>query len=156
LLEHAFNPYSQISKPLSPSGRNPKRKLTLLAASWKLMRHIDEKPIYTEDYAAVLIKFENGARGIMTVSQVSSGRKNRLYYEINGSESSLVWDSETPNQLVIGHRPEPNQLLIKDPSLMTSSCTMDGFISRRSCRRIPGHLQTIADSGLSLHRCGRF
>jgi len=57
----------------------------------------------------------------MTVSQVSSGRKNRLFFEINGSKSSLIWDSEIPNQLVIGHRPEPNQLLIKDPSLMTQA-----------------------------------
>lgn len=39
----------------------------------------EEKPIFTEDYAAVLFKFDNGARGVMTVSQVSSGRKNRLF-----------------------------------------------------------------------------
>lgn len=74
--------------------------------------------ITTEDYASLLLTFENGARGVVTISQVSSGRKNRLFYEINGSQSSLIWQSESPNELLIGHRDKPNQLLIKDPSLM--------------------------------------
>ena len=59
--------------------------------------------------------YENGVRGVLTVSQVSSGRKNRLFYEINGSKSSLAWDSERPNELWIGHRTGPNQTLMKDP-----------------------------------------
>jgi predicted dehydrogenase len=76
-----------------------------------------EEPIHTEDYATVLLHFEGGARGVMTVSQVSSGRKNRLWFEINGSRSSLAWDSEQPNMLWIGHRECPNEVLIKDPAL---------------------------------------
>jgi hypothetical protein len=58
-------------------------------------------------------------RGVLTVSQVSSGRKNRLFYEISGSKSSLAWDSERPNELWIGHRTAPNQTLLKDPSLLS-------------------------------------
>lgn len=104
-----------------PVRRKPKKKIDTFGGKLEVDMEYEEKPIHTEDYAAVLIKFENGARGVMTVSQVSSGRKNRLFFEINGSKSSFVWDSEVPNQLMIGHRPEPNQLLIKDPSLMTSS-----------------------------------
>ncbi len=101
-----------------PIRRKPKKKIDTFGGKLEVDIAYEEKPIHTEDYASVLLKFENGARGVMTVSQVSSGRKNRLVFEINGSESSLIWDSETPNQLMIGHRPEPNQLLIKDPSLM--------------------------------------
>ncbi len=101
-----------------PVRRKPKKKIDTFGGKLEVDIEYEEKPIHTEDYAAILLKFENGARGVMTVSQVSSGRKNSLVFEINGSASSLIWDSETPNQLIIGHRPEPNQLLIKDPSLM--------------------------------------
>lgn len=104
-----------------PIRKKPKKKIDTFGGKLEVDMEYEEKPIHTEDYAAVLIKFENGARGVMTVSQVSSGRKNRLFFEINGSDSSLIWDSEIPNQLTIGHRPEPNQLLIKDPSLMSGS-----------------------------------
>ena len=78
-----------------------------------------DQPIYTEDYATVLLHYEKGVRGVMTVAQICSGRKNRLFFEINGSKSSLSWNGENPNDLWIGHRSAPNQVLIKDPSLMT-------------------------------------
>ena len=102
-------------KTFIPIRRKPKKKIDTFGGKLEIDMEYEEKPIHTEDYAAVLIKFENGARGVMVVSQVSSGRKNRLFFEINGSDSSLIWDSEIPNQLMIGHRPIPNQLLIKDP-----------------------------------------
>ena len=54
-----------------------------------------DQPISTEDYATVILHYQNGVRGVLTVSQVSSGRKNRLFYEINGSKSSLAWDSDS-------------------------------------------------------------
>jgi predicted dehydrogenase len=78
-----------------------------------------DQPISTEDYATILLHYENGVRGVLTVSQVSSGRKNRLFYEINGSKSSLSWDSERPNEMWIGQRSGPNQTLMKDPSLLS-------------------------------------
>jgi predicted dehydrogenase len=77
-----------------------------------------EQPIHTEDYATVLLQFNGGARGVLTVSQVSAGRKNRLYYEIDGSKSALVWNSERPNELWVGHRDRPNEILMKDPALL--------------------------------------
>jgi predicted dehydrogenase len=78
-----------------------------------------EQPINTEDYATVMLRYRNGARGVMTVAQVCAGRKNRLYYEINGAKSALVWDGERPNELWINHRERPNELLLKDPSLLS-------------------------------------
>ena len=57
-------------------------------------------------------------RGSLTVSQVSGGRKNRLFIEIFGSKASAAWNGEAPEDLWIGHRNEPNQIQIKDPVLM--------------------------------------
>jgi predicted dehydrogenase len=77
-----------------------------------------EQPINTEDYATVLLRYSNGARGVMTVAQVCAGRKNRLTYEIDGAKSAIAWDGERPNELWINHRERPNELLLKDPSLL--------------------------------------
>jgi len=79
----------------------------------------EDKNVHTEDYASILLRFENGAKGIFSVSQVSAGRKNRLVYEIDGSKAAVSWDSEHPNDLWIGHRDRRNEILIKDPALMS-------------------------------------
>jgi len=76
-----------------------------------------EVMISTDDYASVLLHFENEARGVMTVSQVSPGRKARLWFEIDGSEGSLAFDSESPNHLWIGRRDRACEVLPKDPAL---------------------------------------
>jgi len=76
------------------------------------------RPIATEDTASILLRFDGGARGAVTVSQISPGRKNSLQYEIDGSEAALAWDSEQPDQVWIGHRDRPNEILIRNPALM--------------------------------------
>jgi predicted dehydrogenase len=77
----------------------------------------EDVPIKTEDYASVLVRFDDGTRGVFTVSQVSAGRKNRLSFEINGSKSSAYWNQEEPEKLWIGHRDKPNEILLADPAL---------------------------------------
>jgi predicted dehydrogenase len=52
------------------------------------------------------------------VSQVSAGRKNQMKLEISGSEKTFAWNSEAPNELWVGHRDDPNQMLMRDPSLV--------------------------------------
>jgi predicted dehydrogenase len=79
----------------------------------------EEVMIATDDYASVLLHFENEARGVVTVSQVSAGRKARLWFEIDGSEGSLAFDSESPNQLWIGRRDRACEVLPKDPALQS-------------------------------------
>ena len=74
--------------------------------------------INTEDYATVLFRFENDGRGVMTVNQVAAGRKNRLYFEIDGSREAIAWESETPNQIWIGKRDGNNEIMMRDPSLV--------------------------------------
>jgi predicted dehydrogenase len=74
--------------------------------------------ITTEDYGSVLLHFDHGARGCFSVSQVMAGRKNCLRFEIAGSAGSVAWNSERPNELWIGERDRPNELLIRDPALL--------------------------------------
>ncbi len=102
-----------------PVRKKPARPVeTFTGKMLKAEDYIDQ-PIATEDYASILLRYENGARGVLTVSQVSAGRKNRLYFEIDGSKSSLAFKSERPNELWVGHRDRPNELLLKDPSLLS-------------------------------------
>ncbi len=74
--------------------------------------------INTEDYASVLFELSGGAHGVFTVSQVSAGRKNRLYYEIDGSNCALAWDQERPEELWVGRREKASEILLKDGSIM--------------------------------------
>ena len=75
-------------------------------------------PINTEDFGAVMFRMGERTRGSFTASQVSAGRKNNFRFEIYGSKASVTWDGERPDELWIGHRDGPNQIQIKDPSLM--------------------------------------
>ncbi|HET7169941.1 MAG TPA: Gfo/Idh/MocA family oxidoreductase [Candidatus Limnocylindrales bacterium] len=77
-----------------------------------------ERAIETEDAATILLRFDGGARGALSISQISPGRKNSLVYEIDGSAAAWSWDSEQPDQAWIGHRDRPNEILIRNPALM--------------------------------------
>ena len=62
----------------------------------------EDVQVTTEDFGAVLFRMGEAARGSMTASQVSAGRKNRLNLEIYGTKSSVSWDQERPDELWIG------------------------------------------------------
>jgi predicted dehydrogenase len=78
----------------------------------------EPRAITTDDAATILLRFANGARGVMSTSQVSHGRKNSLTWDIAGAKGSAAWASETPDTLWLGHRDAPNQTLHRDASLM--------------------------------------
>ena len=78
----------------------------------------EEKRVKTEDWAAVLLRFDNGAKGMFSVSEVCAGRKCYLNLEVNGSKKSFYWNQEQGDQLWVGHRGEPNQLVIRDPNAL--------------------------------------
>ncbi len=112
----------------------------------KLLQASDyvDQPIRTEDYATILLHYENGVRGVVTVAQVCAGRKNRLYFEIDGAKQSLAWDGEHPNDLWIGRRDGPNELLMKDPSLLAPEA--------RAVTSYPGgHQEGFADTFKQLY-----
>jgi predicted dehydrogenase len=93
--------------------------------------------IDTEDFAAVLVRFENGARGSFTASQVSAGRKNRLSMEVDGGQGSVAWCSEEGELLWRGSRTEASQLLQRNPT----SARVTGL------SRLPaGHAEGWADA----------
>jgi predicted dehydrogenase len=100
-----------------PTRRRPKGRVETFQKAGAA--ETEEVLITTDDYASVLLRFENEARGVMTVSQVSAGRKARLWFEINGSEGSLAFDSESPNELWIGRRDRASEILPKDPGLLS-------------------------------------
>ncbi len=98
--------------------KRPKQAVETFAGKTLAPEDYDEVPIDTEDYAAVLLKLGDRARGAFTVSQVNAGCKNRLQVEIYGSKAGAMWNQERPDELWIGHRNEPNRILLKDPSLL--------------------------------------
>ncbi len=104
-----------------------------------------DREITTEDTATVLLRFENGARGTVAISQLSAGRKNSLAYEIDGATSAVAWDSEQPDQLWIGHRDTANEILIRNPALMNAA--------GRAAAALPGgHVEGFADTFRALFR----
>jgi predicted dehydrogenase len=96
--------------------------------------------VETEDFASVLLKYGRGTHGTLSVSQVAAGRKNQLRIEIYGEKQSAWWDSESPEQLVFGHRDTPNEIAIRGAA---------GF-SRDEVRPYmdypAGHVEGFADS----------
>jgi len=103
------------------SRMKPKKEVETYSGKLLTADDYEPAPVNTEDYATVLFEFENGGVGSFNVSQVFAGRKNRLFYELAGSKCSLTWDQERPNEMTIGHREKANELLIKDPSLLSEA-----------------------------------
>jgi predicted dehydrogenase len=104
-----------------------------------------ERAMATEDVASILLRFANGAHGAVSVSQISAGRKNSLQWEIDGSTSAAAWDSETPDHLWLGHREQPNEVMLRNPALM-------GPAGRAAAALPGGHVEGFADTFGALFR----
>ena len=103
---------------IHPVRKRPKKEVETYAGKVLAPEDLEDVEINTEDYASILLEFDSGAHGVLTVNQCAAGRKNRLYYEIDGANCALSWDQERPNELWVGRRDGPNQTLLKDPSLL--------------------------------------
>lgn len=101
-----------------PVRKRPLQAVETFGSKLSISVETEDVPIDTEDFASILLRFNNGARGVISLSQVNAGRKNAFWWEINGSKSSLQWYQEEPNKLWIGYREKPNEILLKDPALM--------------------------------------
>jgi predicted dehydrogenase len=104
-------------KTFLPTRKKPKQAVETYAGKMLKPEDYTDVSVNTEDYATIVLGFDSGARGVLTVSQVFAGRKNRLFFEIGGSKQAVTWESEMPNQIWIGRRDEPNGLMLKDPAL---------------------------------------
>ncbi|MCL1855404.1 MAG: Gfo/Idh/MocA family oxidoreductase, partial [Clostridia bacterium] len=101
-----------------PIRKKPLRQIETYSGKMLTPEDYQDVAIHTEDYATVLLRFNNGAHGSLTVNQVAAGRKNRLYFEIYGSKASVAYNTETPNEVWIGYRHKSNEILLRDPSLL--------------------------------------
>lgn len=97
--------------------KQPRGPVETFANKLAAERETTDTPVDTEDMGAVIFRM-GSARGGMTASQVSAGRKNRLSIEIYGTQAGVAWDQERPDELWIGERDTPNRIIIKDPSLL--------------------------------------
>jgi predicted dehydrogenase len=98
--------------------KRPKVAIETFAGKLLSPEDYEEVAIDTEDYGAVLVRLGEKCRGAFTVSQVSAGCKNRFQMEIYGSKCGIIWNQERPDELWVGHRNCPNQIILKDPSLL--------------------------------------
>jgi predicted dehydrogenase len=102
-------------------------------------------PVTTEDYGSILVRFRGGARGCVTVSQVTAGRKNCLRFDLAGSKAALAWDSEEPNVLRVGHRGRADERVSRDPAQLAAA-------ARRFSDYPGGHAEGFPDSHKQLFR----
>jgi predicted dehydrogenase len=100
----------------------------------------------SDDAASILLRMEGGTRAVMAVSQVSAGHKNAVTVNVDGSTDAIRWSSTAPDELWLGHRGRPNEVLFRDPGLADSSASAlmgypPGHVSRLVlpglCRRSP-------------------
>jgi predicted dehydrogenase len=89
--------------------------------------------VTTEDISNILFHTDVGTPGTLTVSQVSAGRKNRLWFELDGANSSAVFDQENPETVWLGALDRAT-ILFRDPGYGSAE-------SRRLTITPSGHVQ---------------
>ncbi|HSN44468.1 MAG TPA: Gfo/Idh/MocA family oxidoreductase [Propionibacteriaceae bacterium] len=95
-------------------------------------------PVVTEDSATLLLRTGSGMLANVVVSQVAAGRKNRLWFEIDGSEGSAVFDQQSPDQLWLGGHESNTDFL--------RGATAGGAEMERLSKMPAGHSQGYADA----------
>lgn len=73
--------------------------------------------VATDDLSTLLLTFEGGIQGVLTVSKVSAGHMNDLALGIDGQQCSLYWEQENANHLKVGYKLAPNVDMQMSPYL---------------------------------------
>ncbi len=95
--------------------------------------------VKTEDYAQILLEFDNGMKGSAVISQMFAGYKNKMTLSVAGAQKSMAFDSEKLNELWIGQRDGFNMIAVKDPSLLSAGAReLDSYPG--------GHIEGFADA----------
>ena len=97
----------------------------------------EARSVTTEDAALVQFETDGGALGSTVISQISAGRKNRLWLELDGADEALAFDQEQPEELWCGRR-EAVTMLRRDPTTLTPAAARLAFLPA-------GHPQGYAD-----------
>jgi predicted dehydrogenase len=71
---------------------------------------IFEKGRALDDYGVAAIRYANGALGTVTASQISHGRENDLWIEVDGTKGAVEWHQEEPNKLIVRRNGQPLQV----------------------------------------------
>lgn len=95
--------------------------------------------VATEDGATLLFETDKGATGSLVVSQVSPGRKNRLWFSFDGTEASFSFNQERPDTLHIGRTDSSSNIPVGPQTLSSPG-------GRRYAILPPGHPQGYQDS----------
>lgn len=96
-------------------------------------------PVETDDFASVLLQFDNGALGNLAVSQVAAGRKNCIRVEVYGSKKAAWWCSEEPEMLHFGNRDGANETAVRATPAFGDGAA--GFMDYP-----PGHVEGFPDT----------
>lgn len=100
-----------------------------------------------DDYGHAVIRFENGALGTVTASQISHGRENDLEIEIDGSKGSIFWRQEEPNKMTLRQGGRPHAIYTRDPNAP--------FLSepgKAACRLPAGHPEGFFEAFANVYR----
>jgi predicted dehydrogenase len=87
-----------------------------------------------DDYGVAAIRYQNGALGTVTASQISHGRENDLWIEVDGTKGALEWHQENPNQMLVRVNGQPHRIYTRDPNAPFMTET-----AKASCRIPSGH-----------------
>jgi len=100
-----------------------------------------------DDYGTAIVKFENGALGTVTASQISHGRENDMWIEIDGTKGSLVWRQEEPNAMVVRANGQPHKIYTRDPNAPHMN-----DMGRAACRLPSGHPEAFFEAFANIYR----
>jgi len=100
-----------------------------------------------DDYGTAVIQYENGGLGTVTASQISHGRENDLFIEIDGTKGALQWRQENPNEMIVRKNGEPHKIYTRDPNapFMNSS-------GAAACRLPSGHPEAFFEAFANVYR----
>jgi len=87
-----------------------------------------------DDYGHAVVRYENGALGTVTASQISHGRENDLTIEIDGTKGAIQWRQENPNEMVFRQNAQPHKIYTRDPNHPLANDLHKG-----ACRLPSGH-----------------
>ncbi len=82
---------------------------------------IATQDIVNEDAAFLIVELESKTKVSMDISQVTGGYKNAVELVVSGSKTSLTWNQERADKLVIGKRDEGNEVLYADPKYVSEN-----------------------------------
>ncbi len=94
-----------------------------------------------DDYGTAMIRYQNGALGTVTASQITHGRENDIWIEVDGTKGSLEWHQEDPNKMWVRANGQAHRLYTRDPNAPYMSET-----AKISCRLPSGHPEAFLEA----------